>query len=196
MLINPLIKRTEDRPGAALAMLELTSVARGMRVADALVKEAAVSLLSTSTTTPGKYIIVFGGGEEEVLASLKKGRALSASYLIDELHLPQADEQLQHGLRGVSQIGQIDALGIVESFSIAATLRAADRALKAADVRLMSLRLGKSLGGKGYFVITGDLNSVQAAVDASHSIIHQGMLLNIEVIARPHADFIRSLLEQ
>ena len=50
----------------ALAVLEIASIARGLTVADALVKRAPVRILRADPITPGKYLLVFAGGEEEI----------------------------------------------------------------------------------------------------------------------------------
>ena len=52
--------------GPALGLLELESLARGVVVADALVKQAAVHIALAEPVTPGKYLLVFTGAEAEV----------------------------------------------------------------------------------------------------------------------------------
>ena len=77
---------------------------------------------------------------------------------------------------------------------MAAALLSADRAVKAAETRLLQLRLARGLGGKAYYVLTGELHQVQASLEAGRSIVHDGMLLTSEIIARPHPDLLRALL--
>ena len=90
---------------------------------------------------------------------------------------------------------QLSSLGVVESYSVASVIRGADAALKRANIEAISIRLANDLGGKGYFVFTGDLHDVESAMDAAVGAIGAGLLAGQEVIANPHADFIKTLLE-
>jgi microcompartment protein CcmL/EutN len=184
----------EPLPGPALALLEVGSVARGMVVADVAVKKAKVQLVVAEAVTPGKFLVVLAGGEEEVAQSLAAGLEAAAGTLIDRVHLPQADAQILPAMRGQPRPGSVEALAIVETFSVAAAVLAADRAVKAAEVRLLRLRLARGLGGKAHFVLTGPLHQIEAAAEAARTIIHDGMLLAIELIPRPHPDFVDTLL--
>lgn len=183
----------EQATAPALALLELGSIARGMVVADATAKRAAIHLLLAQAVTPGKFLVLFSGGEEEVALSFETGRELSGPALLDELYLPKADAQLHPALRGELPPGPVDALGVVETYSVAATLLAADRAVKTAEVRLARMRLARGLGGKAFFVLSGDLYQLEAGIEAARSVIHGGMLATTEIIARPHPDFVRCL---
>jgi microcompartment protein CcmL/EutN len=183
--------------GPALGLVETASVARGMVVADAMVKRALVTLVRAHPTTPGKFIVLIAGGEEEVEQAMGVGQDLAADTLVDRLYLPKADPQLAPALGGVVQVErleELDTLGIVETFSVAAAILSADRAVKAAAVRLVQLRLARGLGGRAFYVLTGELHQVEAGVEAGRSIIHDGMLLTTEIIARPHADLLGEIL--
>ncbi len=181
-------------PGPALGLIEVGSVARGMVIADAMVKRAQVTLLQASPVTPGKFVVVVAGGEEEVGQAMQAGLEQAADTLIDRLYLAKADPQLAPAMRGALPPAEVAALGIVETFSVAAAVLSADRAVKAAEVRLVQMRLARGLGGRAYYVLTGELHQVQAAVEAGRSIIHDGMLLTTEIIGRPHADLIHAVL--
>ena len=182
--------------GPALGLIEVSSVARGMVVADAMAKKAAVSLVEAHPLTPGKFVVVVAGGEEEVHQSMTVGRELAAGALVDRLYLPKADPQLAPAMTGSVQVDTkaVGALGIVETFSVAAALLSADRAVKAAEVQIVQLRLARGLGGKAFYVLTGELHQLEAGVEAGRSIIHDGMLLTTEIIPRPHADLVAAVL--
>jgi microcompartment protein CcmL/EutN len=184
----------------ALALLELGSIARGMVVADATVKRAAITLWRGEAVTPGKFLVLFGGGEEEVRQSFDEGKALAGPALIDELYLPQADAQLYPALEAAVPSNdsglaprEVSALAIVETFSVASALLSADRALKMAEVELVRMRLARGLGGKAFYVLSGELHQLEAALEAGRSIMHDGMLLATEVIAQPHPEFVATL---
>jgi microcompartment protein CcmL/EutN len=183
--------------GPALGLLETASVARGMVAADVMVKRALVTLVRAHPATPGKFVVLIAGGEEEVEQAMGAGLEVAADTLVDRLYLPKADPQLAPALGGgvqIERVDELDALGIVETFSVAAAILSADRAVKAAAVRLVQLRLARGLGGRAFYVLTGELHQVEAGVEAGRSIIHDGMLLTTEIIARPHVDLLGELL--
>jgi microcompartment protein CcmL/EutN len=168
-----------------------------MLVTDGMVKRAQVTLLQAQPLTPGKYVIAVGGGEEEVAQALRAGVELAGDTIIDRLYLPKADPQLAPATAGeLPRPGPSGALGIVETFSVAAAVLSADRAVKTAEVRLLLLRLARGLGGKAFYVLTGELHQVEAAVEAGRSIVYDGMLLTTEIIARPHPDLLRTIIAQ
>lgn len=183
-------------PGPALGLLELSSVARGLVVADAMVKKALVRLVVAHPVTPGKFVVIVAGGEEEVRLSLDHGTALAQDQVVDRLYLAKADPQIAPALGGAMQPGEVESLGVVETFSIASAVLAADRAVKAAAVRLVQLRLARGLGGKAFFTLSGELHQLEAAVEAARSIIHDGMLYTTEIIPAPHPDLVEILLAQ
>ena len=187
------------RTGPALGLIEVASVARGMVAADVMVKKAAVTLVQAHPVTPGKFVVLLTGGEEEVSQAMDAGLERAAGALVDRLYLPKADPQLAPAMEQALQLsdpGSVQALGILETFSVASTVLAGDRAVKAAEVQLVQMRLARGLGGKAFFVITGELHQVEAGVEAGRGIIHDGMLQTSEIIARPHADLVRALLTQ
>ncbi|HZX97307.1 MAG TPA: BMC domain-containing protein [Myxococcales bacterium] len=175
---------------AALALLEVSSLARGVVVADAVVKRAPVELLECGPVSPGKYLILFAGGVAEIEESSAAGAQAAGDALLDRLLLPQAHEQLlpaiRAGARGFGHDAGADSAGVVELLSVASALRAADAACKAAAVRLQLLHLARGIGGKAWFVLRGGLDSVEAAVLAATQAAGDGMLAGAEIIAAPH----------
>ncbi len=69
-------------------------------------------------------------------------------------------------IAGGTKVEALNALGIVESFSVASLIEGADAAVKAANVELIEIRLAMALGGKAFVTLTGDVAAVQSAVDA------------------------------
>ena len=138
----------------AVAVLELSSVARGYRVADALVKRATVTIRRAEPIEPGKYLLVFSGPVGEVEEAYDAGVAESAGTLLDRLFLPQVEPRVVLALSGALPGQDIDAIAAVECFTVASAIVGLDAALKAAEVRPVDLRLAQDLGGKGFFVLT------------------------------------------
>jgi microcompartment protein CcmL/EutN len=88
------------------------------------------------------------------------------------------------------------SLGIIETTTVAATVLAADAAAKAARVRITEMQLGRGIGGKAFFTVTGPLAEVEAAVDAAVGVLDAALVHTTEIIPAPHADFVAKLTTQ
>lgn len=188
---NPFGGETLD----ALALVEVASVARGYVVLDALVKESPVRVLEANLIEPGRFLILTGGGVAEVDAAHRVAREVAGDSAVDELLLPFAHPAVWQGLAGVERLDGIDAVGIVEGGSIAGVLHACDAALKETDVTLCGLRVAIALGGKGFFVVNGTQDAVEAALAVGAEVLRgRDKRVREELIARPHADFLGWLL--
>lgn len=174
--------------GQALGFLELRSIARGIVVCDALVKRAPVRILQAEPVSPGKYLVLFDGGEAEVDEAFRAGIEAARDGLVDRLMLPQPHEALWRGLAGTLQRPPLDSVAVIEAHSVAGTLAAADAALKAADVAMFQLQLAKGIGGKGWFALTGALDQLESATEAATRALADGLLAGVEIIARPHEE--------
>ena len=133
----------------AIAVLEFDSIAVGTHAADAMVKKASIELFRAGSVQPGKYVVLIG-----------------ADALTDEIFLPDIHRQAYDAVAGKRQALSGDALGVIEASGLAATVVAADKAIKAARVSIVEVRLGDGLGGKGITHLTGAVHDVQTAVEA------------------------------
>ncbi|HZS39738.1 MAG TPA: BMC domain-containing protein [Polyangia bacterium] len=192
---GPFIRRDGEGArvrGPALGLVESNSIARGFVIADAMVKKAPVELVLQRTVSPGKHLTLVSGEVADVEEAMRAGVDVAAHTLVDRLELPQPSVELLAALRREG-IEPKSAVGIVETFSVASTLLAADAATKAAQVTLAELRLADGLGGKAYFVIGGEQADVEAGLYAAEIAIPAGLLLARELIARPHDDLLAHL---
>ena len=173
----------------AIALLELDSVAIGTWVADAMVKRAPIEVLRVGTVQPGKYLILVGGSVAAVEEAYREGLGLGGDSLTDVIFLPAVHEQVYGAVEGMRRANDGDALGIIESSSIPANVRAADKAVKAAKVTIVEIRLGDGLGGKGITQLTGKIHDVQAAVAAGiDSISRPEIVVRSVVIPAQHLE--------
>ncbi len=177
----------------AIGLLELTSIARGIVATDAMAKRATVQVVHSQTVCPGKYIVLVAGDEESVKLSMETGVHYAGAYLVDRLVIPNVHPQVLPAMAAVQPLPGLVAVGIIETFSVAGTVLAADAACKAADVTLIEIRLGTGLGGKAYVTLTGDQDSVEAALAAGVAAVDSGFLLRSEIIPAPHPDLGRAL---
>jgi microcompartment protein CcmL/EutN len=178
----------------ALGIIEFKSIARGLFAADAIAKKAPVKILSTNSICPGKYLIIFSGEVADVEESLLAGISAGGDMVIHYLFLPFVHRDVIPALSGTSEIKVFGALGIIESFSVSTCIAAADKAVKIAPIKLIEIRLANGIGGKGYFILTGELSDVEVACNAAKEYISaEGLLAGCEVIASPHKDLLRKL---
>jgi len=179
----------------AVGLIELSSIAAGFQVADAMLKAGTVRLLLSRSICSGKYMVLIGGETASVESAVAAGAEASNGCLIDQFVIANVHPDVLIAL-GRSQPAEPNgALGILESFNVATLVQAADACAKAANVTLLEIRLAMALGGKAFVTMTGDVASVQAAVDAGRQVISEaGMLVNAVVIARPHPDVYREVI--
>ncbi|HEY2900345.1 MAG TPA: BMC domain-containing protein [Polyangia bacterium] len=178
----------------ALALIELSSIARGYQVADAVVKKAPVVLRDCRPVSPGKFLVLFDGDVASVDEAFRRGIEVAGDRLVDKLFLPQAHPQLGPAVRGESNASAgVESYAVVETLSVAAALLAADAAAKAAAVRLVEMQLARGIGGKAFFSLSGPLADIEAAVDAAIGITDRALLLGTEIIPAPHEDFLAKL---
>ena len=176
----------------AIGMIELSSIARGIATCDGMVKAASVSLLRASTVCPGKYIIIVSGDTGDVKASMETGRKYASECLVDELLITNASAQLIPAISMTSQVDKRGAIGVLEFYSVASAIMAADTAAKAANITLIEVRIGYAIGGKGYVTLTGEVGDVKAAVEAASESAE--LLVGTTVIPRPSPLLFDSLM--
>ena len=167
----------------AIGMVELTSIARGIETCDYMVKAAQVDLLRSSTVCPGKYMIIVGGETGDVRAAMAEGIKRGGELVVDTLMLPNVHEQLIPAISMTNQVDVRGAVGVLEFYSIASAIIAADVAAKAANITLIEVRTGYAIGGKGFVTLTGDVGAVRAAVEAARKDAE--LLVETTVIPRP-----------
>lgn len=171
----------------AIGLVELSSIAKGMETADAMLKASQVELLEARPICPGKFMVLVCGDVSSVQNSVDVGRNTGAHAVVDDFMLPNVHPSVISAITGSSVVGEVSALGIIESFSVASLIVAADTAAKAAGVELIEIRTGMGIGGKSFVSLTGDISSVKAAVEAGVATVSEkGMLVEMAVIPSPH----------
>jgi microcompartment protein CcmL/EutN len=172
----------------ALALVELDSIAAGIAAGDAMAKRAPIDVLRAGTVHPGKYLVLVGGSVGDVEEALAAGREVGTSSILDVVFLPDAHPELVAAIAGACREAAGEALGVIETTTVAAILEAADAGLKGASVRLVELRLADDLGGKGYLLFDGPVSDVEAAVEIGTGRIAGAAGLAWRVIPQLHAE--------
>lgn len=173
----------------SVGILELKSIAKGVQAADDALKSAGIRLVSAQPVCPGKYELIFSGELAQVQASMDKIRGAYESYLIDSVLLGRIDPNVVKALLGAQPEAAKGAVGVIETFSVASSILAADTAVKASNVEILELRTARGVGGKGIVFLTGEIADVTAAVEAgSRYAKEQGVFVGNSVIGSPHED--------
>jgi len=179
----------------SIGLIEFSSIAKGIEAADAMLKASAVELVMNRTICSGKYIVMVTGDVSAVTSSVQDGERVAAEAVIDTFIIPNIHPSIFPALTATNIVTNLDAMGILESFSVASLIEGADAAVKAAEVELIEIRLAMALGGKAFVTMTGEVSAVRAAVDAGAEIIsRQGLLVNKVVIPRPTPEIVREIL--
>ncbi len=155
----------------AIAVVEVDSIAVGILAGDAMVKASPLGSIYTGTVHPGRYVIVVSGDTASVEVAVDTGTSVAGDTLVDLVFLPDVHPLVVDAIISEADLADCrgDALGVVETVTIAAVIDAADAGVKAATVDVPAVRLADGLGGKGYVLFSGDLAEVEAAVDAAVS---------------------------
>ena len=174
----------------AIGMVEFNSIAKGIYAADQMAKISEVEFAAATSTCPGKYIAIVHGDVAAVEDSVRIGERMAGEFFIDSIIIPNVDPGVFPAITGATMPERVQAVGIMESFSLATMIVCADAILKAAELEPIELRLGN-----GYFTYTGDVAAVQAGTDAGLEIAKEkGLLVDAEVIPSPSELLIPTLL--
>ena len=178
----------------ALGMIETNSIPVGVNAGDAMLKAAAVKLIAAQPVCAGKYIVIVTGEVAAVKESVDAGKETAGQRLVDSMVISHVHPQVPKAINACNEIGKVAAVGVMEAFSLCSAVVVADAAVKAADVQLMDIRLGRGLGGKSFITMTGEVAAVRAAVSAGEKMPEaRGMLSESVVIPSPHPEMIKSL---
>src|ERR1700754_4691923 len=179
----------------SMGWIELTSIAAGYQTADAMLKASDVEIMLSRSICSGKYMVMVRGDVGAVQAAVSTGVGASRFSVIDSFVIPNLHEAVFPAIAGSNKVEALEALGIVESFSVASLIEGADAAVKAANIELIEIRLAMALGGKAFVTLTGNVAAVQSAVDAAAQVVGQkGMLVNKVVIPHPRPEWLTEMI--
>jgi microcompartment protein CcmL/EutN len=181
--------------GNAIGIIETSSIAKGFEIADTMLKTANVKIIVNRTICPGKYMVLVGGDVDAVNASIEAGLIAGAHTVVDHFVIANVHPAVFPALSGVSHLPKLEALGVIETFSVASVIEAADAAVKATPVQLITINLAMAIGGKGWVSLTGDVASVTEAVEVGSRVVQRrGLLVEHVVIPRPRPEIVQEFL--
>lgn len=179
----------------AIGGVELTSVAKGLQAADAMLKTSNIKLLLSRSVCPGKYVVLLAGDVGDVKAAVDAGSAIAGHALVDSFVVPNIHPEVFPAIEGTNVVEALEALGVIEAFSVSALIEAADAAVKAGTVKLLEIRLAMALGGKAFVTLTGSVAAVETAVAAGAAVVgKKGLLVEKVVIPQPRQELLREII--
>ena len=82
-----------------LGILELSSIAKGLQVADLMLKKAEVRLLKAGPVGSGKFMIHLTGDEADLLEAVEEGHLHSDPFLVSWTYIPNLHPQVLAALQ-------------------------------------------------------------------------------------------------
>ena len=179
----------------AIGMIEYVTVSLGVKAADTMVKAAEVDIIEAQVVCPGKYIVLITGELSAVKAAVESAKSHCPEKVVDTFVLGNPHESIFPAIYGANEVGNPKALGVLETYSAASIIRAADAAAKTAEVSLIELRIAKGMCGKSYLFLTGEVAAVSAAIEKAKSGEQDSsMFLDSTVIANPDKKVWKNIL--
>jgi microcompartment protein CcmL/EutN len=88
-----------------------------------------------------------------------------------------------------------DGMLVVETFSVASCIKAADFAVKAADVDILRIHVAMAVGGKGFFVLTGNIEALKSALGPTLDFLkEEGSLVGYSLITKPDEAVLKEMV--
>lgn len=179
----------------SIGLVEVKNVSKGVVVTDEMLKSAGVTLISSGSVCPGKFVTIVGGELSAIHAAVDRAELVAEDALIDKFVIGNLGENVFEAICGTADVKEKKAFGIIETFTAASAIEAADAAVKSGDIELIEVRVARGMAGKCFVSMTGDVADVKAGVEAGARIAaEQGVLINTEVIANPHPELWEAVL--
>ncbi|VDZ99529.1 propanediol utilization: polyhedral bodies pduT [Salmonella enterica subsp. enterica] len=125
----------------AIGILELTSIAKrdGTRRCDAEKRQRRST--GQQDHLPGEVFTDARGDIGAVQQAIETGTSQAGEMLVDSLVLANIHPSVLPAISGLNSVDKRQAVGIVETWSVAACISAADRAVKGSNVTLVRVHM-------------------------------------------------------
>ena len=154
----------------AIAIIEFTDIITGMKSTDLMLKKSPVSMLKAGTISGGHYITLLGGSVAAVEEAFNEGLSNAHSKIADSVFIPDISEKTFDAIMGRRLSVSEESITIIETKKLATLVGAVDKAVKATEIEIIYLRMGDSLGGRAYAIISGKLEQIEVASEIVTSI--------------------------
>ncbi|HSR05491.1 MAG TPA: BMC domain-containing protein [Proteiniclasticum sp.] len=178
----------------SIGLLEFKSIAKGIEVTDEIMKSSNVELIMSNAICPGKYVSIIAGELAQIRNAIELGKTLGGVFKIEAEMIANIHPDILPALSGTSEIDDITSIGVIETMSALNSIMTADIARKAANVRLIEVRIARGLGGKGFTIFTGEITDVKRAISAvNEKFLPMGDILYSAAISNCNKELVRKL---
>jgi microcompartment protein CcmL/EutN len=178
----------------ALGLIEFKTIPIAVYAVDEMLKAAKLEVVFSAPTCPGKYIAIISGEVSDVELAISRGQAAGGTFLIASYVISNVSQAVFPALTGTVNAPGIEALGMIETISAISAVKAGDIAVKAANIKLLEIRLARGLGGKGEIFYSGEISAVETATKAAQDALkEEGVIVSSAVIARPAPGLIEAI---
>lgn len=173
----------------SIGFVEVKSIPVGIQTADEMLKAGNIDIVLATPICPGKYVIIVSGQVGPVKAAMAKAEMVAGIYLIENYHIDNINPKVLPAISGVTEVGDVKAIGTIETISALTSVIAGDIAVKAAKVDIVDIRIARGLGGKGFLIVTGEVSSVKSAIQAClNKMGEEGVITSTSDLAAGGAD--------
>lgn len=170
----------------AIYIVEYAGIPIGIDVLDRMVKRASADILYARPVCIGKFLIVMGGGVDDVREARQAAADTGAKALQERLLTGAHSEILTyfHRVRDNRKKSITDktAVGILETRHAASGFYSLDAALKRGRVRLEQLWLGHCIGGKFCYILSGCVEDIHSALTAARESLDPAEIVSDRII--------------
>ena len=173
----------------SIGLIEFSSIAAGILAGDGMVKRAPITVLKSGTVHEGKFLVLIGGSVASVEEAFAEGLRVGGEQVLDKVFLPDVHIQVHDAMLGKRIPCSEEAIGVIETTTVAAVIQSVDAGVKGADVNIIEIRIADDLGGKGIAIFNGRVEQVEAAVEISMAAVtDEKFWLRDTIIPRLHTD--------
>ncbi len=151
----------------ALGLIETSSIPKGMKILDSILKKTQVNLITSKPICPGKYLIIIRGTVESINIALNIATTIGEKAILYSCSIDKLNDKVFYALKERKKPENIEALGIIETKTSIASIVLADVLCDSSDIELVRLRLANGIGGKGLIIFAGDVSSVKNAIQSA-----------------------------
>ena len=121
----------------SIGLVECKNVSKGILVTDEMLKSAGITLLSSGAVCPGKYVTIVGGELSAIKASVDHAAVIAEDALIESFVIGNLAKNVFEAVHGAVSVENKRSLGIIETFTAASAIKAADAAVKSGYIELI-----------------------------------------------------------
>lgn len=177
----------------SIGILEFSSIGRGIEITDIMIKTSMVKIKRANTLCPGKFLTLITGEVSEVEEAILMAESEETTSKMKSLLIPNVHPDIIMGLSNKYYKSVLGAIGILEVNNIVAAIKALDKGLKSAEVKLVKLNFSSGIGAKAYYIIGGDIASVKEAMKEGARCIDINQIISNTVISAPSTEILEAV---